>query len=151
MIQCNAVFGAEISGHYFYDALQGGDDGLFTACRMILHLSAGQSKLADLRRTCPTIYVTPDLRLAVESEQRDEIIEQVRVAFRHHPQQQIDGVRVDFPCGWALVRKSVTDGRQLTFRFEGKDRKDLDGIVGLVCDALPSVGAKLYGQYEQTR
>jgi len=63
----NALFGAEISGHYFYRALGGGDDGLYTACLVIEHLGRSGRSLAELRRQCPQVFMTPDLRIAAPS------------------------------------------------------------------------------------
>ena len=64
MIETNAVFGAELSGHYFYRSIDGGDDALYTACRLIAYLARSGQTLAELRRSCPPIYMTPDLRIA---------------------------------------------------------------------------------------
>ena len=147
MLESQALFGAEISGHYFYRALRGGDDGLFTACRMIQRIVLIHATLADLRESCPAIYMTPDLRLIVKPDQRDQIIEQLQIAFGRYPQTRIDGVRVDFPDGWGLVRRSVTDSRQLTFRFEGRDRKSLAAVVRRFRDGMPAFGDRLYEAY----
>ena len=75
MIREEARFGAEISGHYFYGELQGGDDGLFTACRMMTYLAASGKTLAEWRRECPEIAMTPDLRLVVETKVIKEELE----------------------------------------------------------------------------
>jgi phosphomannomutase/phosphoglucomutase len=128
MIASAALFGAEISGHYFYDALCGGDDGLFTACRMIAYLGRSGESLAALRRSCPVVYLTPEIRATARD--RDATLGEIREAYRGHPQTTVDGIRVDFPQGWVLVRSSVTEDRSLTLRFEGHTAKDLARIVG---------------------
>ncbi len=137
-----AVFGAEASGHYFYRALEGCDDGLYTACLVIAHLARSGQTLAELRRACPPIYMTPDLRLAVEPDVQPKIIQQIRSAWEGFPQRTIDGVRIDTPGGWALVRSSVTEPA-LTFRFEGLDWHALDDLVERFCDAMPEYGDEL--------
>ena len=54
MLESKARFGAEVSGHYFFRDLAGGDDGLFAACWMIAHLAqSADGSLAELRRACP--------------------------------------------------------------------------------------------------
>ena len=150
MIEDGGCFGAEISGHYFYGELRGGDDGLYTACRILVHISETGGALADLRQCCPKIYMTPDLRLSVEADRQDQILRQVRDVFQHRPQKAVDGIRIDFPNGWALVRKSVTEPR-LTFRFEGASAGDLDCVVAEFCNGLSSLGQELLGQYESER
>ncbi len=148
MLECQGLFGAEISGHYFFGQLQGGDDGLYTAARLIAHLAQSGQTLAELRRACPPVFITPDLRLPVESHARRALIGRVRAAWPQYPQTTLDGVRVDFPEGWALVRSSVTESA-LTFRFEAADGTQLDRLVQRFCEALPELGNRLRGQYER--
>ncbi len=147
MLQTGAVLGAEISGHYFHRALDGGDDGLFTACQMIAYVGRCEVPLAELRRRCPQVFVTPELRVHVEPGRRDQAIELVRAAWSHYPQTTVDGVRVSFPDGWALVRSSVTES-SLTFRFEATDGTKLLSIVQSFCHPLGDLGDQLWGAYE---
>jgi phosphomannomutase/phosphoglucomutase len=148
MIRSRALFGAEISGHYFYRELAGGDDGLFTACRVILYLAMRGETLAGLRKACPAVFMTPDLRLAVPVERQQAVIKEVAAAFQEYPQSFTDGVRIDFPHGWALVRSSVTE-TALTFRFEGDSQESLRSMVKAFCQRMPSLGRELYPQYER--
>jgi phosphomannomutase len=143
MSETKALFGAEISGHYFHRVLHGGEDGLYTACLLIAYLAQSRIKLSELRRGCPPIYMTPDMRIAVPLERQSKIIEQVREAWSEFPQRTIDGVRIDMPGGWALVRSSVTEPA-LTFRFEGLDWPALDDLVDRFCDTLPEFGDELW-------
>ena len=146
MRETGALFGAEISGHYFYRGLRGGDDGLYTACLLIEHLARSGQSLSELRRACPPVYMTPDLRVSVAPDRQAKIIEQVRAAWSEFPQRVIDGVRIDLPGGWALVRSSVTEPA-LTFRFEGLDWHALDDLVERFCNALPELGDELWTRY----
>jgi len=146
MIHSGAMFGAEISGHYFFGELDGGDDGLYAACRMIDYLGRSGHTLAELAGRCPAVFTTPDLRLKVDRQQRHAIIEAVREAWSQYPQNTIDGVRVDFPDGWALIRSSVTESA-LTFRFESHDWPGLDKLVRRFCKAMPERGDELWERY----
>jgi phosphomannomutase len=141
-----AVFGAEASGHYFYRALEGCDDGLYTACLVIAHLARSGQSLAELRRGCPAVYMTPDLRITMPPDEQQKTIEQIRAAWQAFPQRTIDGVRIDTPCGWALVRSSVTEPA-LTFRFEGLDWHALDDLVERFCGAMPEYGDQLWEHF----
>ncbi|MHC4177804.1 MAG: phosphohexomutase domain-containing protein [Planctomycetota bacterium] len=147
MLQTGALFGAEVSGHYFFRALRGGDDGLYTACRLIAHLAQSGETLSELRRECPGVFMTPDLRVALAPERQQRVIDRVRAAWSEHPQTTIDGVRVDFPDGWALVRSSVTEPA-LTVRFEASDLGWLEELVRRFCGALDDVGDELWARYE---
>lgn len=149
MIRNQAVFGAEISGHYFYEELDCGDDGLYSALRVLDYVARGKRSLADLRKACPQVYITADLRLRVPIEQRRGIIEQARQAFLDRPQTQIDGTRIDFDDGWALIRSSVTEP-SLTLRFEGTSSKGLDAVVDRFCKGLGSVGESVQTLYRKS-
>jgi phosphomannomutase/phosphoglucomutase len=150
MLEQAGLFGAEISGHFFYDELGGGDDALFTACRMLSYTEACGQSLATLRRACPPIFTTADLRLTVEQEEQAELIEQIKLRFRHRPQRFVDGVRVDFSHGWVLVRRSVT-ASELTFRFEGKSARSLDRLIREFSAELGELGDRLREKREQEK
>jgi phosphomannomutase / phosphoglucomutase len=142
-----AVFGAEVSGHYFYKALEGCDDGLYTACLVISHLAKSGKTLAELRRGCPPIYMTPDLRISMPPNAQTAVLNKIQSTWADFPQQTIDGVRIDTPCGWALVRSSVTEPA-LTFRFEGIEWPALDDLVKRFCTAMPEYGDQLWSQFK---
>lgn len=146
MLATGALFGAEISGHYFFGELDGGDDGLFAACWMIDYLARCGRTLGELRRQCPPVFLTPDLRLPIDPTASDELIEAIRLAWSEYPQLSIDGVRVDFPDGWALVRASVTEP-VLTFRFESTGLAELERLVRRYCDRIPKLGNQLWDVY----
>ncbi|MHB0936417.1 MAG: phosphohexomutase domain-containing protein [Armatimonadota bacterium] len=150
MMDEGAIFGAEISGHYCYGELDGGDDGLFSALRMIAHLAQAEQSLAALRNTCPIITMTSDLRLPCDTGTQAAILAQVQSAFADYPQTTIDGIRIDFPDGWALVRRSVTEFA-LIFRFEGVDSAALDRIVREFCDRVPAASDGLAKQFQKVR
>jgi len=147
MLDTGAVFGAEMSGHYFFRALEGGDDGLFAACWLIDYLAHSGRCLAELRRGCPRVYATPDLRVPMGGEEAAQVFERVRTHWSDCPQSTTDGIRVDFSDGWALVRRSVTEPA-LTFRFEAGDDVSLARLVYRFCQALPQVGDGLWERYD---
>jgi len=148
MLDSRAVFGAEISGHYFFGELEGGDDGLFAACRMIDYLGRSKQPLSALCRGCPATFMTPEIRVPVRPHDHAAVIDHVQAHWLQYPHRLTDGVRVDFPDGWALVRSSVTD-EGLTFRFEARDWTSLDTLVWRFSDGLPHAGDALWARYEE--
>jgi phosphomannomutase/phosphoglucomutase len=113
---------------------------------MIAHLARAQQSPAALRRTCPAIFMTSDLRLPLDPAEQAAALEEVRAAFAEYPRITIDGIRVNFPAGWALARSSVTEPA-LTFRFEGDTPDALQRIVRDYCDRLPRLREELYRQF----
>ncbi len=145
----NARFGAETSGHYFFRELDGGDDGLYAACRLIAFLAASGKELASLRQQCPEVFATPDLHVRVKSQYCQAVLGRVREVFAKYAQSEVEGVRIDFPKGWALVRHAV--GKPgLVFRFEAKSWKALAKLIWQFSEALPEVGDALWARYEES-
>jgi phosphomannomutase/phosphoglucomutase len=147
MLKSSAAFGAEVSGHYFFRTLGGGDDGLFAACRLIAFLAASGKTLSQLRRKSPKVFMTPDLRVRVKARHRRDVVRQVRETWSKYPATEVDGVRIQLPDGWALVRNSVTEPA-ITFRFEGRNWNGLARLVSKFCDSLPEIGEALWASYE---
>ena len=54
----------------------------------------------------------------------------------------MDGIRVDFPDGWALVRPSVTEP-VVSLRFEGLDERSLERIIAEIEAASGLLAGKL--------
>jgi phosphomannomutase / phosphoglucomutase len=146
MRQADALFGAGLSGHYFFRCQGGESDGLFTACWLVAYLARSGRTLSELRQECPPIYITPELRLPVEPSQQPQLIEQICAAWAEFPQQRVDGVRIHTPAGWILARSSVTEPA-LTFRFESMDWHALSALVERFCHCLPVHGNSLWSRY----
>jgi phosphomannomutase len=53
-----------------------------------------------------------------------------------------DGLRIEYPDGWALIRPSVTEP-VVTLRFEGIDQTALQRILQQVAAAAPILQANL--------
>ena len=50
----------------------------------------------------------------------------------------LDGIRVEWEEGWAMIRKSVTEP-VYTLRFEGKTSQDIPRLVHRCLRSLPEV------------
>jgi len=146
MRESGAFFGAQSCGRYFFRALEGGDDGLFAACWLIAWLGHCGRTLSELRRCCPPVFITPELRVALAPRRHSGILKRVAQTWSKHRQSAPDGVRIEFPEGWALAR-SCPAQRELAFRFEADDWPSLQKLVGRFCEPLDEVGDQVWGQY----
>ena len=140
MIRRQADLGVEVSGHYFYRALAGGDDGLFTAL-VVAHLLArlGRS-LAELIEPIGWPAVTPDLRLPLPSDAA-EILERI-AAHCGGEVSRLDGVRAQYDDGWALARISITEP-MITLRFEARQATGLPEIAGRFLKSVPELSERV--------
>lgn len=121
-----AALAGEISGHYFFEAL-GGDDALYATLLLIKILDELGQHFAAAMDTVPAYPITPDLRIPCSRDLAQRILDELLTAFRDHPTDTLDGVRILFPQGWALARISVTEPL-ITLRFEARNAQALAEI-----------------------
>jgi len=127
MITEQALFGVEISGHFFHRSLGGGDDGLYTAALMGKLLAGGRS-LCALADAVPHYHATPVVRLPMISRDSQQVVENIARNAEGGRVSRLDGIRVQYSDGWALARVSVTEP-VLSLRFEARTRELLPGII----------------------
>ena len=137
----NYDFGAEFSGHtWFNDKYLGFDDGIYAGLRMIELLSKTDKTLSELCSDFSKYYSSDEIKIKVTDETKFEIIEKVKdyVKLKNLKFEGIDGVRVEYEDGWALVRASNTEPK-LTLRFEAKAEDRLEEIKKEFIDLIESL------------
>jgi len=133
-----ALLAGEMSGHMFFaDNYYGFDDALFAAARLC-ELVSRKGALSELAASLPKYYSTPEIRVNSTEQGKWKIVEKAREHFSsNYDTITIDGVRVNFPDGWALIRASNTSPK-LVLRMESTSEQGLDKIKALVRKALES-------------
>lgn len=138
LLRRKALLGGEISGHFFFGEL-GRDDGLY-ATLLMLHILAEEGwGLAALADTVPRYPITPDIRLPCPPEETWIIVQELERSFAQETGCEIstlDGVRIAWPDGWALIRPSVTEPL-ITLRFEAHSERRLAHIQEVVVARSP--------------
>ena len=136
-LEVGAAIAGEVSGHFFFGEL-GYDDGLFAALTMAELLAGDDAPLSELTDgiVCPPI--TPDLRMHCPYDRQQAWLDRVeRLAEgRDCAVSHLDGVRLEFPDGWLLMRKSVT-AEQVTLRAEADTPQRLEELLEMVREAIP--------------
>ena len=130
MREGNFAFGNELSGHVFFnDKWPNIDDGLYAGLRLIEILSKTDKSLSHLLDGVTRYYSTPEIIIKSTDDAKFDVIEKVKryCISQEYKVNDIDGVRVEFDNGWALVRASNT-GPNITARFEGKTEEDMNNI-----------------------
>lgn len=128
--ELDLAFGGELSGHVFFrDRWTGIDDGIYNGIRFLEILSISGKKASELSSHLNKYYSTPEIRVSTKEELKYKIVEKVKIYSQEKGYQinDIDGVRVNYPDGWALVRASNT-GPNLTLRFEALSEERLEKI-----------------------
>ncbi|MGB1657599.1 MAG: phosphomannomutase/phosphoglucomutase [Longimicrobiales bacterium] len=144
MKETGALLAGELSGHIMVaDDYFGFDDALYDACRLIWILSRSDRTLADRVSDFPVYVSTAEIRIDVTEEQKWDIVEQAVAHFSSlYDVIDVDGVRVLFGDGWALLRTSNTQP-VIVARFEARTEERLEEIRSEVDEWLSGHGVSL--------
>ena len=156
MKEVNSPLGGEMSGHVFFkERWYGFDDGTYAGCRLLEILSRSLDASAVLDGL-PTSFSTPELNVkCAEGEQHTlvaQLLAAASAAMSAHAGSgtlmeaikvgakvsTIDGLRVDWPDGFGLIRASNTTP-VLVLRFEGHTLEALHRIEGTMLTLLREV------------
>lgn len=121
-----AALGGEMSGHIFFaDRYFGYDDAIYAALRLLEILSQTGEKISALLADVPQTFATPEIRIDCPDDKKTDIVNKIKNHYRNTPGLiDIDGVRIPFENGWALVRSSNTQP-VIVLRFEASSEESL--------------------------
>ena len=132
MRELDSPLGGEMSGHIFFkERWYGFDDGSYAGARLLEILSRSADASAVLH-ALPSSHSTPELNVAcAEGEPPRLVAELIALGQQQFaaPAQvsTIDGLRIDWPDGFGLIRASNTTP-VLVLRFEGHTEQALSRI-----------------------
>ena len=138
MKETKAPLAGEMSGHIFFaDEYYGYDDALYAGARLMALVARRGRPLAEMVAGFPRTFSTPELRRECPDEKKFAVVERLkeRLSTRNIEINAIDGIRVEFPDGWGLVRASNTQPA-LVLRFEGATPSRLAEIRDLLTGEL---------------
>ena len=142
MAETGSPLAGEMSGHIFFaDQWYGFDDALYCAVRLLLLVAAAGEPLAALRDRLPAVINTPELRFQVSEERKFAVVGEVkaRLVAEGAEVTVIDGVRVNTPDGWWLLRASNTQD-VLVARAEAFTEAGLERLKALLAAQLAESG-----------
>ena len=144
MRQGGSPIAGEMSGHIcFADRYFGTDDAIYAAARLAGLIARSGRPFSALADEIPSYPSTPELRLDCTEEQKFGIVEDVVRHYKSlHEVIDIDGARVLFDGGWALVRASNTQP-VIVARIEADDPERLAEIAADVRAVLAEHGVAL--------
>jgi phosphomannomutase/phosphoglucomutase len=115
--ELNADLAAEVSGHIFFnDRYYGFDDAIYASLRVLelVHLGFDLDKEVE---KLPKVYTSSNIEIEVKDEEKFLIIDKLNKLITN-PQRGfpiindiicVDGIRIIFEYGWALIRASNTN------------------------------------------
>ena len=142
--ETNAELAGEMSGHMFFnDRFYGYDDAFYAALRLLEIISKTGKKVSELLADVPKTYSTPEIRVECDEATKFQLVETVTNMFKKdYDVIDIDGVRVNFPDGWGLIRASNTQPA-LVLRFEAESEARLNEIRNLIESKLEQAKSTL--------
>ncbi len=124
----NIPLGGELSGHIFFND-RGPEicSAIYAGLRFIEILSKTEKTFSELLEGVTPYISTPEIKISCPNEVKFSIVDKVKnyVKEKNYSFIDIDGVRVNFPNSWVLVRASNT-GPNLTLRFEATTKEELE-------------------------
>lgn len=150
MKEKNAVLAGEMSGHTFFkDRYYGYDDAIYAGIRIIEIVAKYKKKNAnfvieDLLKPFNEVCTSPELRHPCPNNQKTNVLEEFKKYVMENPDCfgtrikdiiTMDGMRIVFEGGFALIRQSNTEP-VFTCRFEGKNEKEVDNYRAVMVEQL---------------
>ena len=149
--ELNADLAGETSSHIFFaDEFFGYDDAVYAMVRM-LQIYADEKnemnyKFSNLLSGLPDRCITPEIRLKCYDNKKFEIVKKITDIFMSDEEKNklqivevltIDGIRLHFKDGWALIRASNTEPA-ITLRFESESKEKLEYYRKYILDKCES-------------
>ncbi|MBD7975631.1 phosphomannomutase/phosphoglucomutase [Pseudomonadaceae bacterium Sa2CUA2] len=145
MKETGALLAGEMSGHIFFkERWFGFDDGIYAAARLLEILSLEQQAAEPLFAAFPDDVSTPEINIQVTEDSKFKIIAALQRDAQWGDAQltTLDGLRIDYPHGWGLVRASNTTP-VLVLRFEAETAGELARIQAVFREQLHKVVPRL--------
>jgi len=145
MKEVDAPLAGEMSGHIFFkERWFGFDDALYAGARALEILTNSKGTPVETFAAIPNELATPELRIPLPEKHHEKAMQILKdkMVFEGAEIIDIDGLRVDFPDGFGLVRPSNTSPF-LIARFEAENKEAMERIQAGFRDLLLSVSKDL--------
>jgi phosphomannomutase len=133
MRQRNAVFGGELSGHFYWRDNYFADSGVITMIMLLNLLSAEHRKLSDLLKPLRRYYSTGEVNFTVAN--KDAKIAALTADFKNGRADTLDGLTVEYDDWWFNVRPSNTEPA-LRLNLEAKTPEMMEEKKKLIVEIL---------------
>lgn len=130
MHETGALLAGELSGHIFFkDRWYGFDDGLYAGARLLEYLSR-QVDIDTTLHNLPDSICTPEIQIKMREGEAHQLVAKLQKNARFEGAKEIikiDGLRVEYPDGFGLMRASNTTPA-VVLRFEADDIQGMSRI-----------------------
>ncbi len=123
MREKNAIFGGELSGHYYFKENYFADSAMIALIEVLNILSRRNVPMSNLIAPLRRYYSTGEINFEVAD--KDKKIEQIAEHFKNGKIDYLDGITVEYKDWWFNVRKSNTEPL-LRLNLEGKTKEIME-------------------------
>ena len=109
MRENNAVFGGEFVGHYYFRDFFYADSALFAMMCVIDLLRREKKSFSKLIDHLQRYFATPELNFEVLNKDKEILIDKAAAVFSDGKISYLDGIKVDYPDWWFILRPSNTE------------------------------------------
>ena len=143
MAETGSPLAGEMSGHIFFndEHWYGFDDALYAGVRLLGIVARMAASLSAVHAAMPQVINTPELRFDCDDRRKFGVIAEVAARLAQDGAQvaAIDGVRVNTPDGWWLLRASNTQA-VLVARCEAASEAGLARLKAALVRQLQASG-----------
>jgi len=133
MAEYDAVFGGELSGHFYYRENFYADSGAIAFASVVSMLATDQRPLSKI--IAPARKYAQSGEINFEVEDKEEALEDLREAYPKAKVDELDGLTLDMKGWWVNVRPSNTEPL-LRLNLEAKDEATVQEKVDEISERL---------------
>jgi len=119
----HAVFGGELSGHFYYRDNFYADSGMITLVHVINILSLAQQPISELIKPLRRYYASGEINFSVDD--KEAMMKELSQKFSQGQADDLDGITIQFKDWWFNCRPSNTEPL-LRLNIETKTKDLLD-------------------------
>ncbi len=153
MKEKSAILAGEMSGHTFFkDRYYGFDDAAYAGCRIIEIVSKHKKtnpnfKIEEMLEPFNHVHSSQEVRFPCENELKKAVLEAFKKQVKENPDMfgskireiiTIDGMRIVFDGGFALIRQSNTEP-VFTLRFEASSKELAEQYETVMVESLKGI------------
>lgn len=153
MKETGAILAGEMSGHTFFkDRYHGFDDAVYAGCRIIEIVAKHKKKnpefkIEQLLKAFDKVHSSQEVRFPCENELKratlkafEKLVTENQDLFGDEIKEivTLDGLRIIFDGGFALIRQSNTEP-VFTLRFEAKDKIQAERYQNVMVESLKKI------------
>lgn len=133
MREKNAIFGGELSGHYYFKDNYYADSGIIALIEVLNVLSRKNVPMSNLIAPLKRYYSTGEINFEVEDKNKK--IKQIAERFKDGKIDYLDGITIEYNDWWFNVRKSNTEPL-IILNLEGKTKAIMEQWKKQVIDII---------------